>query len=67
MNEDVKRAIRTNDLRQWQVATAMGINEATLSRWLRTELPQSKKDKIMRIIENYGNQVNEHVENNQAM
>lgn len=52
-NIEIRKAIRTSDLRHWEIAKAMGINEATFSRWLRTELPNEKKEQIMSIIQNY--------------
>ena len=54
MNEDVRKAIRISDMKQWQVAELVGVNEATFSRWLRYELPQDKKDRIMQVIRDHG-------------
>ncbi|MGI6513508.1 MAG: LacI family DNA-binding transcriptional regulator [Syntrophomonadales bacterium] len=32
---DIKQAIRSAGVRQWQIAEAVGVSEFTLSRWLR--------------------------------
>lgn len=50
-NKDIKRTIYMNGLRQWEVADALGINEATLSRKLRHELSEEDRDKILKAIE----------------
>lgn len=33
--EDVKLLMKQNQVKQWEVAEAMGISEFTLCRWLR--------------------------------
>lgn len=50
MNQDIKNAIYMNGLRHWQVADALGINEATLSRKLRHEIPDDEKNRLLEII-----------------
>ena len=37
-NQEIRNAIRSAGVRQWQVAEAMGLREDTLSRKLRHEL-----------------------------
>ena len=49
-NEEIRRAMGANGIKQWQVAAAMGMNEGNFSRKLRTELPEKEKEKIMGII-----------------
>lgn len=51
MNDDIKRAIRANLLRQYQVAERLNVSEFTLIRWLRGELTPEKRERIFRAIE----------------
>ena len=41
-NKDIKRAIGGKGLKQWQVAEALGMSEATFYRKMRKELPDRK-------------------------
>jgi hypothetical protein len=49
-NIDVRRAAAGNGVWLWQVADALGIADAQLSRKLRKELPDDEKQKIFEII-----------------
>ena len=51
-NIDVRRAAAGSGVRLWQVADALGIADAHLSRKLRKELPDEEKQKIFEIIRN---------------
>ena len=51
-NLDVRRAAAGSGVRLWQVADALGIADAQLSRKLRKELPDEEKQKIFEIIRN---------------
>ena len=51
-NIDVRRAAAGSGVRLWQVADALGIADAQLSRKLRKELPDEEKQKIFEIIRN---------------
>lgn len=42
-NQELRLEFRVNDVRQWEVADAIGISEMTLVKWLRKELPEEKK------------------------
>lgn len=46
-------------VKQWEVAEQLGISEFTYSRWLRTELPDSKRVQILQAIEDVKKQKNE--------
>ncbi|SHE89477.1 hypothetical protein [Caloramator proteoclasticus] len=46
-NKDLREEFRIADVRQWEVADAIGISEMTFVKWLRKELPEEKK-KIIR-------------------
>lgn len=49
-NQDIRNAAKKADIKLWQIAEKLGIWDATLSRKLRKELPQEKKEKIIGII-----------------
>ncbi|MDQ5984274.1 MAG: hypothetical protein RUMPE_01321 [Eubacteriales bacterium SKADARSKE-1] len=51
LNSDVKKAIRTADLKFWEVAQELGLADSTLSRKLRFELTEDFKDSIFKAIE----------------
>ena len=51
MNQEIKKAIRTAGLKQWQVAKACGVSEFTLVRWLRDELTDERREAIFSAIE----------------
>lgn len=51
-NIDVRHAAAGSGVRLWQVADALGIADAQLSRKLRKELPDEEKQKIFEIIRN---------------
>ena len=50
-NLDVRAKINNYRLRHYEVAQSLGISEYTLSVWLRTELTQEKKAKIINAVE----------------
>ena len=50
-NYEIRCAIQQHRLRHYEIASALGINESTFSRWLRNELPEAKKKEIFRVIE----------------
>ena len=53
-NRDIRIEIAVAGLKQWQVAKALGIAEATFSRKLREELPEEEKAKILVAIKSIG-------------
>lgn len=50
-NIDIRLAIVNKRLKNYEVAAACGVSEFTFSRWLREELPQEKKKRILDAIE----------------
>ena len=54
-NADIRRKTEEKAVLLWQIADALGIADATLSRWLRKELPQETKQKIFAIIDQIAN------------
>lgn len=49
--KELKEIIQSKRLYQWEVAQVMNINEFTLSRWLRGDVPADKEAKILDAIE----------------
>ena len=54
MNKDIKEKIKASGLHQYQIADLMGIGETTLVRWLRYELTQERRERILSAIEKGG-------------
>lgn len=50
-NEAVRSTLRIQNKKQWELARALGIAEATLSRKLRTELPVEEQMEMVKLIE----------------
>lgn len=50
-NKDIRDYARIKDVRLWQIASRLGINDSTLSRKLRSELTEDKKAEIRAIID----------------
>ena len=51
-NIEIRDLIEKRRLKHFEVAAACGVNHATFSRWLQTELPEAKKREIQKIINN---------------
>lgn len=49
-NEKIKEVIKKSGFYKWQIANQIGICEMTLIRWLRTELSEANKKKIITAI-----------------
>ena len=49
-NLKLRRAAAGAGVKLWQVAEALGVADATLSRWLRRDLPEEKAERIMATI-----------------
>ncbi|KIR01690.1 hypothetical protein P261_00504 [Lachnospiraceae bacterium TWA4] len=50
-NKNLRKYFSTHNLRHWQVAEILGISEWKFSRMLRHELPEEKKQEIIRKID----------------
>ena len=50
-NQDLKDEMRIAGVRQWEVAEAMGVSEMTLVKWMRFELPEDKRQRVLQAIE----------------
>ena len=51
VNEEIRCAMKAANVKQWQIADALGIHEKTFCVWLRHELPADKKKEILDVIE----------------
>lgn len=50
-NEDIREYAEKHNVRLWQIANALHINDGNFSRKLRTELTEDKKAEIKAIID----------------
>jgi len=49
-NLDIRNEIRSNRLRNWEVAEKVGISDSRLSVWLRTPLNDERKQRVLNAI-----------------
>lgn len=49
-NMDIRNIIKESNLKYWQVADSIGLNDGNFSRLLRKELPKEKKEEILQAI-----------------
>ena len=49
-NQEIRGYAAKNSVYLWEIALALGISEPTMTRKLRTELPDRDCEEIMRII-----------------
>ena len=61
---DIRRQLQNSNMKQWELAQKLNVSESTLIRWLRTELPQEKKERILKLITDHGKQVKRNDEDN---
>ncbi len=57
-NQDIKNFILKNNLKFWQIAEKLNINDGNFSRLLRKELTNEKKDEIFKIVNQLKNNNN---------
>lgn len=57
-NQDIKNFILKNNLKFWQIAEKLNINDGNFSRLLRKELTNEKKDEIFEIVNQLKNNNN---------
>lgn len=50
-NLEIRKAIVQKGLKQYEVAHELGISHITFCIWLRYELPEDKKKRIMSVID----------------
>ena len=49
-NQEVREALQNKGMKQWQLADLLGVSEFTLTRWLRKELTEDKKELLLKAI-----------------
>lgn len=49
-NEVIRQAAQKSGVRLWQIAYAVGVNDSTFSRRMRTELPKEDQKIILDVI-----------------
>lgn len=52
INTEIRKAIAGKGLRHYEVANALGVTVYTFSHWLQSELPEERKDRILKAIDN---------------
>ena len=50
-NFEIKQKIAISFIPKWRIAKAIGIADATFSRWLREELTDERKQKVLDALE----------------
>ena len=50
-NKDVREYAKKHNVKLWQIANKLGINDGNFSRKLRVELTEDKKQEIYKIID----------------
>lgn len=49
-NQEVREALQNKGMKQWELADLLGVSEFTLTRWLRKELTEDKKELLLKAI-----------------
>lgn len=60
-NVQIREAAKASGIRLWQVAERYGLSDGNFSRKLRRELPQQERDKILGIINQLANELQEEI------
>ena len=50
-NAKIRKALRINEVFVYELAEKMNVNESTIYRWLRYELPKAKESEMLHAIE----------------
>lgn len=50
-NLEIRKKILSNAIKNNQLADAIGINQSTLSVWLRTELNDERRDRVEKALD----------------
>lgn len=57
-NLEIRRAAGGAGIKLWELAEALGVADATLSRKLRRELPNDEKQRVLEIIDRLSKEAN---------
>lgn len=52
-NKEIREIMQELNISQWKLGELLGVSENTINRWLRKELPEEKKQKILSAIDEY--------------
>lgn len=55
-NIEIRKKIIEKGLFNYQIAKKLGVSDITFSRWMREELSEARKQRILKILEEYGNE-----------
>ena len=58
-NQDIRNTAKEKGVNLWEIAEYLKISDPTMTRRLRRELPQSKKNRILEIIDTIAQQKTE--------
>lgn len=50
-NQDIREYAKSHNVKLWQIANALNINDGNFSRKLRVEVAEDKKEEIRKIID----------------
>lgn len=50
-NQDIREYAKSHNVKLWQIANALNINDGNFSRKLRVEITEDKKEEIRKIID----------------
>lgn len=50
-NYEIRNRMKERGIKQWEIAEDLGISEFTLSRWLRKEIQELRRQRIFKTIE----------------
>ncbi len=52
MNEIMKQKAAGSRVYLWEIAAELGVSDATLSRWLRTEFDKERREAFLEAVDN---------------
>ena len=55
-NMEIRKKIIEKGLFYYQIAKRLGVSDITFSRWMREELSEARKQRILEILEEYGDE-----------
>lgn len=55
-NMEIRKKIIEKGLFYYQIAKRLGVSDITFSRWMREELSEPRKQRILAILEDYGDE-----------
>lgn len=56
-NIEIREMLRKKRIRHYEVSAVLGISEGTFCKWLRSELPPDKRDRVIEAIDKLENEM----------